>query len=111
LDQSGAKPFPENATSTEVQSGSSTYFSGTLAANSINNEDPTGDAKDVAHFWDEEWGHFEWHLGWFVLIAALALAERARVEPDVEVVGMVPPDEDVLTDLPPGLRHRCLPRA
>jgi hypothetical protein len=50
-----------------------------LAANSINNEDPTGDAKDVAHFWDEEWGHFEWHLGWFVLIAALALAERARV--------------------------------
>lgn len=50
-----------------------------LAANSIGNEDPTGDAKDVAHFWDEEWSHFEWHLGWFVLIAAFALAERARV--------------------------------
>lgn len=50
-----------------------------LAANSISNEDPTGSAKDVAHFWDEEWSHFEWHLGWFLLIAALALTERARV--------------------------------
>ena len=50
-----------------------------LAANSISNEEPTGDAKDVAHFWDEEWSHFEWHLGWFILIAALALAERGRV--------------------------------
>jgi len=32
-----------------------------LAANSIGHEDLTGDAKDVTHFWDEEWGHGEWH--------------------------------------------------
>jgi hypothetical protein len=51
-----------------------------LAANSIGHEDPTGDAKDVTHFWDEEWGHFEWHLGLFVLIGSFCLAERARPE-------------------------------
>jgi hypothetical protein len=50
-----------------------------LAANSINNEDPTGDVGDVAHFWDEVWGHLEWHLGWFLLIAAFALLERTRL--------------------------------
>jgi hypothetical protein len=50
-----------------------------LAANSIGHEALTGDAEDVTHFWDETWGHFEWHLGWFVLIVAFALAERARL--------------------------------
>lgn len=49
-----------------------------LAANSINNEDPIGNAKDVAHFWDEEWGHLEWHLGWFLLIGAFCLARTER---------------------------------
>jgi hypothetical protein len=49
-----------------------------LAANSIGHEDLTGDAKDVTHFWDEEWGHFEWHLGLFVLIGSFCLAERQR---------------------------------
>lgn len=49
-----------------------------LAANAIGHEELTGEAKDVTHFWDEEWGHFEWHLGLFVLIASLALAERKR---------------------------------
>jgi hypothetical protein len=49
-----------------------------LAANSIGHEELTGDAKDVAHFWDEEWGHFEWHLGLFVLIGAFCLARRER---------------------------------
>jgi hypothetical protein len=49
-----------------------------LAANSIRHEDLTGDAEDVAHFWDEEWGHIEWHLGLFVLVAAFCLAERRR---------------------------------
>src|SRR5687768_788231 len=28
-----------------------------LAANAIGHEELAGDAKDVAHFWDEEWGH------------------------------------------------------
>jgi hypothetical protein len=50
-----------------------------LAANSIGHEDLTGDAEEVAHFWDETWGHAEWHLGWFVLIAGFCLAERARL--------------------------------
>jgi hypothetical protein len=49
-----------------------------LAANSIGQEELTGDAKDVTHFWDEEWGHFEWHLGLFVLIGAFCLARRER---------------------------------
>jgi hypothetical protein len=49
-----------------------------LAANSIGHEELTGDAKDVTHFWDEEWGHFEWHLGLFVLIGAFCLARRER---------------------------------
>lgn len=49
-----------------------------LAANSINHEPLTGNAKDLAHFWDEEWGHFEWHLGWFVLLGAFCLDERER---------------------------------
>jgi hypothetical protein len=52
-----------------------------LAANSIGHEQLTGDAKDVTHFWDEEWGHAEWHLGLFVLIGGLSLAERGRTVP------------------------------
>jgi len=48
-----------------------------LAANSIGHESPTGDVERVTHFWDEEWGHFEWHLGLFGLVAALALAAGA----------------------------------
>jgi hypothetical protein len=46
-----------------------------LAANSIGHETLSGEAKDVTHFWDERFGHIEWHLGWMALIAALALAE------------------------------------
>ena len=46
-----------------------------LAANSIGHERLSGDAKDVTHFWDETFGHIEWHLGLMVLVAALALAE------------------------------------
>jgi hypothetical protein len=49
-----------------------------LAANSIDNLHPTGSAGSTAHFWDERWGHLEWHAGWFALIAALCLAERGR---------------------------------
>ncbi len=46
-----------------------------LAANSIGRETLTGDAKDVTHFWDETFGHIEWHLGWITLAAAVAFAE------------------------------------
>jgi hypothetical protein len=46
-----------------------------LAANSIGHESLTGDAGDVTHFWDEVFGHIEWHLGWVTLIASVALAE------------------------------------
>jgi hypothetical protein len=49
-----------------------------LAANSIGHEQLSGDAADVAHFWDEEFGHIEWHLGWFGLVVAICLAERRR---------------------------------
>jgi hypothetical protein len=49
-----------------------------LAANSIGHEHLTGDAKAVTHFWDEEWGHAEWHLGWFVLVLGACLGERGR---------------------------------
>jgi hypothetical protein len=50
-----------------------------LAANSIGHEELSGDAEDVTHFWDETWGHAEWHLGWFLLILGVCLAERARL--------------------------------
>jgi hypothetical protein len=49
-----------------------------LAANAIGHEELTGEAADVTHFWDEEWGHFEWHLGWFLLIGAFCLARTER---------------------------------
>ncbi len=49
-----------------------------LAANSIGHENLVGEAKDVTHFWDEEWGHLEWHLGWFLLMGAFCLARLGR---------------------------------
>ena len=49
-----------------------------LAANAIHGAEPTGEAGDRAEFWDEVFGHIEWHLGWFGLILAACLAERAR---------------------------------
>ena len=49
-----------------------------LAANSVDNLHPTGAAGDKAHFWDERFGHFEWHAGWFALLAACCLAEARR---------------------------------
>jgi hypothetical protein len=52
-----------------------------LAANSIAGESPTGQAEDTAHFWDERFGHIEWHLGWIGLIGAFCLADRARPLP------------------------------
>jgi hypothetical protein len=46
-----------------------------LAANSIGHETLTGDAERTTHFWDERFGHIEWHSGWMMLAGALALAE------------------------------------
>jgi hypothetical protein len=46
-----------------------------LAANSIGHEELAGDAEEVTHFWDETFGHIEWHLGWMLLIAAVGAAE------------------------------------
>ena len=47
-----------------------------LAANSIGHESLSGDARDVTRFWDELFGHIEWHVGWIGLLAAFCLAER-----------------------------------
>jgi hypothetical protein len=52
-----------------------------LAANSVANESPTGEAEHTAHFWDERFSHVEWHLGLIGLIGAFSLAERAPVRP------------------------------
>jgi hypothetical protein len=47
-----------------------------LAANSIHAEELTGAAEDTAYFWDERFGHIEWHIGWLGLLVAFPLAER-----------------------------------
>jgi hypothetical protein len=52
-----------------------------LAANSIAGESPSGEAEEAAHFWDERFGHIEWHLGWIGLIAAFCVAARAGHPP------------------------------
>jgi hypothetical protein len=52
-----------------------------LAANSIAEESPTGEAERLAHFWDEDFSHVEWHLGWIGLIGAFCLAERTSARP------------------------------
>jgi hypothetical protein len=48
-----------------------------IAANAINGADPTGAAGDRTELWDERIGHIVWHLGWFGLLLAFCLAERA----------------------------------
>jgi hypothetical protein len=53
-----------------------------LSANDIHHFDViSGRAEDVRHFWDERWGHIEWHLGWLGLLAALALTDATRLRP------------------------------
>lgn len=49
-----------------------------LSANAINGADPVGEAGERAEFWDERFGHIEWHLGWFGLMLAFCLAERTQ---------------------------------
>jgi hypothetical protein len=59
-----------------------------LSANSIGHEPVHGEAERVRHFWDEEWGHAEWHLGWIGLIAAFCLADRERRSPVARRIGV-----------------------
>lgn len=47
-----------------------------LSANAIRADPVPGVAGERAHFWDERFGHLWWHLGWFGLVAAIALADR-----------------------------------
>jgi hypothetical protein len=49
-----------------------------LAANDIHSFGVRGEAGERAKFWDERWGHGEWHVGWIGLLVAFCLAERAR---------------------------------
>jgi hypothetical protein len=47
-----------------------------LAANSINNQNPSGDAATDAHFWDEVFGHVAWYTGWTLMTAVLVWSGR-----------------------------------
>ena len=49
-----------------------------LAANTIRSVGTTGAVENEAYFWDETWGHIEWHGGLFLLLAAICLADRGR---------------------------------
>ena len=42
-----------------------------LAANSISNAEPTGQAADLAHLWDESVGHWLWYLGLLIVLASV----------------------------------------
>jgi hypothetical protein len=49
-----------------------------LAANSLADDEselPSAIEESV-YFWDERFGHIEWHLGWIGMIAAFVAAER-----------------------------------
>jgi putative copper export protein len=50
-----------------------------LSANDVGHYNGiAGRAEEVRHFWDERFGHIEWHLGFLGLLAALALADKRR---------------------------------
>lgn len=46
-----------------------------LAANSIAGKELPAVAERTIFFWDERFGHLEWHLGWLGLVLSLALAD------------------------------------
>ena len=54
-----------------------------LAANSIAHEALAGDARTLAHFWDEEFGHVEWHAGWIGLMLVFCLLRRSPVRASI----------------------------
>jgi hypothetical protein len=45
-----------------------------LAANSISNAEPTGQAADLAHLWDESVGHWVWYIGLLLVLVAVTRA-------------------------------------
>ena len=49
-----------------------------LSANAVNGNPLSGHAAKVAHFWDEQFGHVWWHLGWFGLVGAICIAESGQ---------------------------------
>jgi hypothetical protein len=54
-----------------------------LSANAVGHYNGiAGRAEEVRHFWDERFGHIEWHLGFLGVLAALALADERRGSPD-----------------------------
>jgi hypothetical protein len=63
-----------------------------LSANDLGHQHLTGHAQDVRFFWDERFGHIEWHLGWLGLLAALALADTrpgGPRQPDLVAVALL----------------------
>lgn len=58
-----------------------------LAANDIWSQGMLGRVESRVYFWDERFGHVEWHLGWLGLLLAFCLAERAR--PGIAAAGPV----------------------
>jgi len=54
-----------------------------LSANDVGHYNGiAGRAEDVRHFWDERFGHAEWHLGFLGGLAALPLADERRALSD-----------------------------
>jgi hypothetical protein len=53
-----------------------------LSANDIGHyEAISGKAEHVRHFWDERFGHIEWHLGFLALLAAITASDEIRGSP------------------------------
>lgn len=52
-----------------------------LAANAIRAEGLSGEAEDVAYFWDEQLSHWELHAGLVLTVIAFCLAEAAAPTP------------------------------
>jgi hypothetical protein len=80
----GLRDAPDSARAVALVAGVA-YVDGHgihLAANDIGHYGLTGRADDVRYFWDEHWGHIEWHLGLLGLLVAFALADRRRERPD-----------------------------
>jgi hypothetical protein len=61
-----------------------------LGANSISNAEPTGEALDAAHLWDEVVSHHIWYAGLALVVLSLALSLFDTGQPErVTVPGYV----------------------
>jgi hypothetical protein len=67
-----------------------------LAANSIGNVEPTGQAAELAHLWDEAVGHWMWYVGLLLVLAAVTRTLLGG------------PDAPPLRATPPGLALAAL---